>query len=135
MADFEQNLEQLEKQLETLKNFSATQGVDLSREIKSIDEKVIELKKEAYSALSAWDQVNLARHANRPTTLEYIERIFEDFMEFHGDRNFKDDTSIVGGIATLEGMPVTVIGHQKGRDTKENIKASECPIRRVIEKP
>lgn len=122
MASLDKNLEELEKQLEALKEFSNTHGVDLSREIKSIEDKIIELRKEAYSNLSPWDKVNLARHSGRPTTLDYIERIFEDFVELHGDRSFKDDFAIVGGIATLEGCPVTVIGHQKGRDTKENIK-------------
>ncbi|WP_341876136.1 acetyl-CoA carboxylase carboxyltransferase subunit alpha [Defluviitalea saccharophila] len=122
MASLDKNLEELEKQLEALKEFSNTHGVDLSREIKSIEDKIIELRKEAYSNLSPWDKVNLARHSGRPTTLEYIERIFEDFVELHGDRSFKDDFAIVGGIASIEGTPVTVIGHQKGRDTKENIK-------------
>lgn len=122
MASLDKNLEELEKQLEALKEFSNTHGVDLSKEIKSIEDKIIELRKEAYSNLSPWDKVNLARHSGRPTTLEYIERIFEDFVELHGDRSFKDDFAIVGGIASIEGTPVTVIGHQKGRDTKENIK-------------
>lgn len=122
MADLDKKLEELEKQLQALKEFSNNHDVDLSREIKSIEDKVIELRKEAYSALSPWEKVNLARHSGRPTTLNYIERIFEDFVELHGDRSFREDASIVGGIATLEGNPVTVIGHQKGRDTKENIK-------------
>lgn len=122
MTDLDKNLEELEKQLQALKEFSNNHDVDLSREIKSIEDKVIEIRKEAYSALSPWEKVNLARHSGRPTTLNYIERIFEDFVELHGDRSFREDASIVGGIATLEGNPVTVIGHQKGRDTKENIK-------------
>mgnify|MGYP000950764451 CR=1 FL=1 len=122
MTDIEKNLEELEKQLEALKEFSNLHGVDLSKEIKSIEDKITELRKEAYSNLSPWDKVNLARHSGRPTSLDYIGRIFEDFIELHGDRSFREDFAIVGGIATLEGHPVTVIGHQKGRDTKENIK-------------
>lgn len=122
MTDIEKKLEELEKQLEALKEFSNLHGVDLSKEIKSIEDKITELRKEAYSNLSPWDKVNLARHSGRPTSLDYIGRIFEDFIELHGDRSFREDFAIVGGIATLEGHPVTVIGHQKGRDTKENIK-------------
>jgi acetyl-CoA carboxylase carboxyl transferase subunit alpha len=122
MADINQNLEQLENKLEALREFSDTHGVDLNKEIKAVEEKLYELKIEAYKNLTPWEKVNLARHGERPTSLDYIDKIFEDFIEFHGDRNFRDDPSIIGGIASLEGKAITVIGHQKGRNTKENIK-------------
>nr|WP_058485893.1 acetyl-CoA carboxylase carboxyltransferase subunit alpha [Defluviitalea phaphyphila] len=121
-SNVDNKLEELEKQLKGLKEFSTTHGVDLTKEIKILEEKLIELKKEAYTSLTPWDKVALARHCDRPSTLQLIEKIFEDFIEFHGDRKFSDDSSIVGGIALLEGNPVTVIGHQKGCSTKENIK-------------
>lgn len=122
MSEVNQNLEQLENKLQALKEFSASQGVDLNKEIKAIEEKIHELKIEAYRNLSPWDKVNLARHSERPTSLDYIDEIFEDFIEFHGDRNFRDDPAIIGGLARIEGKVVTVIGHQKGRNIKENIK-------------
>ena len=122
MADINQNLEQLENKLEALREFSDTHGVDLNKEIKAVEEKLYELKIEAYKNLTPWEKVNLARHGERPTSLDYIDKIFEDFIEFHGDRNFRDDPSIIGCIASLEGKAITVIGHQKGRNTKENIK-------------
>lgn len=122
MAELDQNLEQLENKLKALREFSYTHGVDLNKEIKVIEEKLNKLKIEAYSHLTPWDKVTLSRHGERPTTLDYIECIFEGFIEFHGDRRFCDDSSIVGGIALLEDKAVTVIGHQKGRNTKENIK-------------
>lgn len=122
MSEVNQNLEQLENKLQALKEFSASHGVDLNKEIKAIEEKIHELKIEAYRNLSPWDKVNLARHSERPTSLDYIDEIFEDFIEFHGDRNFRDDPAIIGGLARIEGKVVTVIGHQKGRNIKENIK-------------
>ncbi|NLK20878.1 MAG: acetyl-CoA carboxylase carboxyltransferase subunit alpha [Epulopiscium sp.] len=122
MEKLNKDLETLENQLQALKEFSNIHEVDLSKEIKVIEQKLMGLKREAYSNLTPWDKVGLARHGERPTTFDYIDKIFGDFIEFHGDRNFSDDPSIVGGIAFLEDIPVTIIGHQKGRNTKENIK-------------
>jgi acetyl-CoA carboxylase carboxyl transferase subunit alpha len=96
--------------------------MDLSREIATLEKKADYLRREIYQNLSAWQQVLLARHPKRPTTLGYIEMIFDDFLELHGDRHYRDDPAIVGGLATFDGTPVTVIGPQKGRDTKENIR-------------
>src|SRR5690606_36660677 len=79
------------------------------------------LEKEIYGNLTPWQRVQIARHASRPTTLDYIQHIFTDFMELHGDRLYGDDPAIVGGIAKLDGMPVTVIGHERGKDTKDKI--------------
>src|SRR5690606_25315782 len=91
-------------------------------EIDKLEARLEKLEKDVYENMLPWDRVQVARHAERPTTVDYIERLFTDFMELHGDRVFGDDTAIVGGIAKYKGLPVTVIGHQRGRDTKENIR-------------
>ncbi len=90
--------------------------------INALNGKIKEIKSNLYNNLTEWDKVLLARHPKRPTSLDYIEYIFDDFMEFHGDKLFYDDGAIVGGIATLDGVPITFVGQQKGRDTEENIK-------------
>ena len=95
--------------------------MDFSAEIRSLERKASQLRKEIYANLTPFQRVTMARHPKRPTTLDYIGLLFDDFTEFHGDRSFRDDQAIVGGIALFEGQPVTVIGPQKGRDTKENI--------------
>ena len=96
--------------------------MDLSKEIEQLEERFINLEKDIYHHLKPWDRVQIARHPERPSTLEYIKEIFNDFIELHGDRNFGDDAAIVGGIASFEGVPITIIGHQRGKDTKENIR-------------
>lgn len=120
--DFEKPIIELENKVKELESFASQNSVDLSSEIEILKYKVENMKKEVYGNLSPWQKVKLARLQERPTTLDYIEKIISDFIELHGDRTFGDDSSIVGGIGTLDGMPVTVIGHQKGKDTKENIK-------------
>ncbi len=119
--DFEKPLIELEKRIEDLKEFSLKKGIDLSDEIAILEKKAEELRKEIFENLTPWQRIMIARHPKRPTALEYINLIFDEFIEFHGDRAFRDDGAIVGGIAGLGGRPVTVIGTQKGRDTKENI--------------
>lgn len=119
--DKEKNIDELEKQIASLAVFSEEQGLDLSREILRLRKKVAALRAQNYKSLDAWDKVTLARLRGRPTTLEYIEYIFDNFIELHGDRGFGDDSSIVGGVAFLDGRAVTVIGQQKGRDTQESI--------------
>ncbi|QRN85115.1 acetyl-CoA carboxylase carboxyltransferase subunit alpha [Clostridia bacterium] len=119
--DKEKNIEELEKKIASLALFSKEQGLDLSREVLRLRKKLAALRVQNFKSLEAWDRVTLARLRGRPTTLEYIEYIFDDFIELHGDRAFGDDSSIVGGIAFLEGRAVTVIGQQKGRDTQESI--------------
>lgn len=119
--DFEQPIADLLAHIEELKRLSSSVGsdVDLSKELQQLEKKNLELTKKLYSSLTAWQISQLSRHPMRPYTLDYISRIFTDFQELAGDRAFADDKAIVGGFARLDGMPVMVIGHQKGRDTKE----------------
>lgn len=120
--EFEKPINELENKIIELKQFADENSVDLTNEINILIKKLEAMKKEVYENLKPWEKVKLARFQERPTTLEYIKRLVSDFTEFHGDRFFGDDSSIVGGIGMFEGLPVTVIGHQKGKDTKENIK-------------
>lgn len=112
---------ELEARITELKQFVHSKEMDFSAEIRSLERKASQLRKEIYANLTPFQRVTMARHPKRPTTLDYIGLLFDDFTEFHGDRSFRDDQAIVGGIALFEGQPVTVIGPQKGRDTKENI--------------
>ncbi len=105
-----------------LKEFTKSADVDLSSEIAKLESRLANLEKEIYKNLKPWDRVQIARHPNRPTTLDYVEHLFEDFFECHGDRLFGDDEAIVGGVGRYKGLAVTVIGHQRGKDTKENIR-------------
>lgn len=118
---FEKPLIELRKKIEELKQFTSEKGIDFSEEIEELEKKAKKLEIEIYGDLSPWQKTQIARHSQRPTTLQYIENIFTDFIELHGDRVFGEDYAIVGGIAKLNGTPITVIGHQKGNDTKENI--------------
>ncbi len=119
--EFEKPILDLEKQITELKDFSAKGKVGLDGEIKSLEKKLEQLRHEVYGKLSPWQRVQIARHSKRPYTLDYISRMMTDFVELHGDRLFADDKAIVGGFATLDGQAVCVVGHQKGRDTKENL--------------
>lgn len=126
--EFEKPLRELEKQLITLQHVSDETKVDVSQEIKAIESKLELLKANIYSDLSPWQRVQLCRHPKRPYSLDYIERIFTDFEELHGDRRFKDDPAIVTGTGLLDGEPVMIIGQQKGRNTKDNLKRNfGCP--------
>ncbi len=126
--EFEKPLRELEKQLSTLLTVSEESKVDVKSEIEAIESKIEKTKSDIYSNLTAWQRVQLSRHPRRPYSLDYIERIFIDFEELHGDRRFRDDAAIVGGPAFLEGAPVMVIGQQKGRNTKENLMRNfGCP--------
>ena len=122
ILELEKPIIELEKKVDELKRFSQDNNVDLSHEIYILNRKIDKLKTRVYQDPSPWIKVNLARHKDRPTTLDYIENLIDGFMELHGDRYFGDDKSIVGGIGYYKGNPVTVIGHQKGKDTKDNIK-------------
>lgn len=119
--EFEQPIADLLAHIEELKRLSAdsSSGVDLTSELNQLEKKNLELTKKIFSSLSDWQISQLSRHPMRPYTLDYIQRIFTDFHELAGDRAFADDKAIVGGLARLNGRPVMVIGHQKGRDTKE----------------
>jgi acetyl-CoA carboxylase carboxyl transferase subunit alpha len=119
--DFEKPVVELKQKIEELRNFMATSGIDLTDELKKLEQRLEELSESVYSNLSAWQRVQLARQPGRPTTLDFIRGICSEFVELHGDRNYRDDPAIVGGIGLIDGKPITIIGHQKGRDTKENI--------------
>lgn len=121
VLEFEKKIEELSNKIEELKKFSKEQNLDLSAEINKMENKLSTMKGEVYKNLTPWEKLSIAKLIERPTSLDYIERIFEDFIELHGDRNFADDAAIVAGIAKLNGTTVTVIGVQKGRNTKENI--------------
>jgi acetyl-CoA carboxylase carboxyl transferase subunit alpha len=120
--DFERPIVELEKKIEELRNFTSHKKVDLSSEIKRLEEKLETLKKDIYGNLSAWQRVQIARHPQRPYTLDYIGAMMSDFIEIHGDRLFSDDRALITGLATLDNQKIMTIGHQKGRDIKENLK-------------
>ncbi|WP_428909363.1 acetyl-CoA carboxylase carboxyl transferase subunit alpha [Niallia sp. Krafla_26] len=120
--EFEKPIMELRQKITDLKEFTQKSDVDLTSEITRLEERLVRLEKEIYENIKPWDRVQIARHPNRPTTLDYVSLIFTDFFECHGDRLFGDDEAIVGGIAKFHGLPVTVIGQQRGKDTKENIR-------------
>ncbi len=117
--DFEKPIIELENKIEEMRKYE--NHLDISEEIRTLEEKVTQLKKNIYDNLTRWQRVQLARHPERPYTQDYIYMIMEDFIELHGDRQFKDDHAIIGGFAKLDEYKVMVIGHQKGRDTKSNL--------------
>lgn len=119
--DFEQPIAELEAKIEELRYLGNDTEINISEEIGRLQEKSRSLTGAIFSKLSSWQVSQLARHPQRPYTLDYIEHIFTDFDELHGDRAFADDAAIVGGVARIDGRPVMVIGHQKGRDTKEKL--------------
>lgn len=119
--DFEKPIIELEKKIQELKKYDLDKKVDLSSEIRRLEDKLGQLKKETYDNLTAWQRVQIARHPQRPYTLDYIEMVMSDFIELHGDRSFGDDKAMVGGFARIDAQKIAVIGHQKGRDTKENL--------------
>ncbi len=126
--DFEKPIAELEAKLVEWESLSHSSNMDVSSEISALREKIGEMKKSVYGALTPWQRVQLARHPNRPYTLDYIDRICSDFLEFHGDRRFSDDLAMVGGFAKIDGRSVMVIGTQKGRNTKENVMRNfGCP--------
>lgn len=120
--EFERPIVQLRNKIAELREFTKTSDLDLTSEIEKLESRLEKLEKDIYDNLKPWDRVQIARYPNRPTTLDYIAYLFEGFFECHGDRTFGDDEAIVGGIAKFDGLPVTVIGHQRGKDTKENIR-------------
>ncbi|NBJ68995.1 MULTISPECIES: acetyl-CoA carboxylase carboxyl transferase subunit alpha [Clostridia] len=122
VLDFEKPIVDLKDKIAELKRFTADSDINLTEEITTLEKRLTVLEDDIYSNLRPWDRVQLARHPERPTTLDYIEQLFTDFIEFHGDRSFGDDAAIVTGIAFYKGKPVTIIGHQRGKDTKENIR-------------
>ena len=119
--EFEKPVLELKKKIEELKNFSETNSIDVSEQIDALTKRLNEMIKEIYTSLTPWQRVQLARHPERPYTLDYIEHLFTNFIELAGDRRFRDDKAIVGGFAKFRGKPVMVIGTQKGRDMKSNV--------------
>jgi acetyl-CoA carboxylase carboxyl transferase subunit alpha len=120
--EFEKPIEDLELKIEELKRLSDGKDLNLSGEVKKLEKKVKDLRTEIFSKLTPWQKTLLARHPDRPYTLDYISLIAEEFIELHGDRRFADDKAVVGGLARIKNNPVVVIGHQKGRGTKERIR-------------
>ena len=119
---FENDISELEDQIGRLRTMARQRGLEATSELKDLEEKLGQLRAEAYQNLTAVERVQFARHPQRPYTLDYIAGAFTDFIELHGDRLFRDDEAIIGGWARLEGRTLMVIGHQKGRDMKENLR-------------
>lgn len=119
--DFEKPIQELETKIEELKKLSDGTDIDLSQEIKRLKKKLKELKTEVFSKLTPWQKTQIARHPERPYTLDYVSLIFEDFIELHGDRRFGDDPAIIAGIGKIDGNSYALVGHQKGRTIKERI--------------
>jgi acetyl-CoA carboxylase carboxyl transferase subunit alpha len=119
--DFEKPIVELERKIEELRGIATRQDMDLSHETKRLEERLDKIKKEVYENLTPWQRVQIARHPRRPYMLDYVDMLMTDFIEVHGDRHYSDDKSIVCGLGTLDGERLMVIGHQKGRDTKENL--------------
>lgn len=130
---FEEPVVKLREKIVELKTIATEADVDMTGEIEKLETRLEELEKSVYANMEPWHRVQVARHADRPTTLEYIERIFEDFIEVHGDRTFKDDAAIVGGIASFNGQPITIIGHRSAEKRQRKIFAGilACLIRKV----
>ena len=122
LLEFEKPVAELEREIEKLRAKSSSQDIDMSEEISKMEAKLAETRASIYDNLTPWQRVQIARHTNRPFMLDYLSHAFEDFCELHGDRHIGDDASMPGGFAMLNGQRVMVIGHQKGRDTKENLK-------------
>ncbi len=118
--EFEKPVVELEQKVQELLQFSSG-NADLKSEVAKLEKKIEKMREDIFSHLTNWQIAQVARHINRPFTMDYIKHIFTDFVELHGDRNFADDHAIVGGPARLDGEPVMIIGHQKGRDTKEKV--------------
>ena len=120
--DFEKPIVELEKKIEELRNFTDSEEMDLSGEIGELEKRAEKLKEEIFANLTPWQRIQLVRHPQRPYTLDYINLMMDDFQELHGDRSFSDDQAIVGGLAKFAGQSLVVIGQQKGRDTRENLR-------------
>src|SRR5882724_10397034 len=119
--EFEKPLQELDRQIEDLRKLSAERGLEVGDEVRQLEARLASLRKDLYKNLTPMQRVLVARHPKRPYTFDYLSLVFTDFVELHGDRAFRDDPAIVGGWARLDGQSVMVIGHQKGRDTKENL--------------
>ncbi|MCH7590601.1 acetyl-CoA carboxylase carboxyltransferase subunit alpha [PVC group bacterium] len=121
VIDFERPIIELEKKIHELKNFTVDERIDLDREIAIMQDKLDKLKSDTYANLTSWQRVQVSRHPTRPYFLDYVRLITSDFIELHGDRCFGDDKALLGGLAKIDGHKVLILGHQKGRDIKENV--------------
>lgn len=121
LLEFEKPLTELETRINQIRQLAEDNGVDVSDEIRKLEMRAVQLRQEIFSNLTAGQRLQMARHPRRPSTLDYIQAISDDWMELHGDRKGFDDPAIVGGIARLAGQPTVMLGHQKGRDTKDNV--------------
>ena len=121
VLEFEKPIVNLKEKIEELKKITQDSDMDLTDEITTLENRLASLEDDIYGNLQPWDKVLMARHQDRPTTLDYVNAIFDDFIEFHGDRLYGDDSAIVAGLAYYKGEPVTIVGHQRGKDTKDNI--------------
>jgi len=121
VLEFERPLIELEKKIQEMKDYSLNEDLEVSEEITKLEKKAQKVRRDIYSKLTRWQRVQLARHPQRPYTLDYIEKITNYFVELHGDRSFRDDPAIVAGIAEIENEQVVIVGHQKGRTTKEKL--------------
>lgn len=122
VLEFEKPIVNLREKIDDLKKMTSDSEMDLTDEIAIMEQRLADLENDIYSNLQPWERVQMARHPDRPTSLDYITEIFDDFIEFHGDRYFGDDEAIVAGLAFYKNQAVTVIGHQRGKNTKENLK-------------
>lgn len=120
--DFERPIKELEKRIEELRNFTSDKNLKIDSEIKGLEERLVAVRKEVYSSLTPWQRVQLGRHHQRPTIMDYIERMVEDFVALHGDRHFGDDKALLTGLGRISGIRVAIIGHWKGKNTRENIE-------------
>ena len=123
LLDFEKPLVELENRIEQIRNLAqeSSDGIDVSEQIRQLEERAAQLRQEIFRSLSPGQRLQLARHPRRPSTLDYIQAISDEWLELHGDRSGSDDPALVGGVTSLEGRPVVMLGHQKGRDTKDNV--------------
>ncbi len=137
LLEFEKPLHELESRIEQIRELAAEKRLDVSAEIQDLERKASQLRAEIYSNLTPAQQLQLARHPKRPSTLDYIQAIADEWVELHGDRCGGDDRALVGGVARFQGRPIVAIGHQKGRDTKDNVArnfgmASPCGYRKAM---
>ncbi len=137
LLDFEKPLAELETRITQIRQLAEENGVDVSDQIQQLEARAVQLRQEIFSSLTPMQELQLARHPRRPSTLDYIQAISDEWMELHGDRRGGDDPAIVGGVGRLAGQPVMMVGHQKGRDTKDNVArnfgmASPCGYRKAM---
>ena len=121
LLDFEKPLAELEARIQQIRDLASENGVDVSEQIQQLEDRADRLRQEIFSSLSPIQRLQLARHPRRPSTLDYVQAITDEWVEMHGDRRGSDDPALVGGIARVAGIPVVILGHQKGRDTKDNV--------------